>query len=97
MVSQWLGHGSKTIHTIGKLEAAEALARAAGVHALWLAKGIGPRIPAATLAKAEAPARQSSPPPQAPSTRAASTTAATLRIICRARISTPCHDRMRPS
>lgn len=43
VVSQWLGNGSKLIHTIGKMEAAEALANASGFNALWIAKGIGPK------------------------------------------------------
>ncbi len=43
VVSQWLGKGSKTIHTIGKIEAAEALERESGFSALWLAKGILPK------------------------------------------------------
>lgn len=42
VVSQWLGKGSKTIKSIGKLEAAERLERETGFSALWLAKGIGP-------------------------------------------------------
>lgn len=41
VVSQWLGRGSKDIKTIGKLEAAIAIARESGYSALWLAKGIG--------------------------------------------------------
>lgn len=43
VVSQWLGKGSKVIKTIGKQEAAEALARESGYSALWIAKGIGPK------------------------------------------------------
>jgi hypothetical protein len=42
VVSQWLGRGSKTIHSIGKMEAAERLEAATGFLALWIAKGIGP-------------------------------------------------------
>lgn len=42
VVSQWLGKGSKVIKTIGKHEAAQALAHASGYSALWIAKGIGP-------------------------------------------------------
>jgi transcriptional regulator with XRE-family HTH domain len=41
VVSQWLGHGSKTIHSIQKIEAALALERASGFSAAWIAKGIG--------------------------------------------------------
>jgi hypothetical protein len=43
VVSQWLGHGSKEIKTIGKLEAALYLERATGYSALWIAKGDGPK------------------------------------------------------
>lgn len=43
VVSQWLGKGSKEIKSIGKVEAAFALARASGYSATWLAKGIGPK------------------------------------------------------
>lgn len=42
--AQWLGQGSKIIHTIGNMEAAERLERATGYAALWIAKGIGPKI-----------------------------------------------------
>ena len=46
VVSQWLGHGSKTIHSIQKIEAALALERASGFSAAWIAKGIGAkRVP----------------------------------------------------
>lgn len=44
VVSQWLGKGSKEIKTIGKLEAAEAIAAASGFAPLWIAKGIGPKL-----------------------------------------------------
>lgn len=50
VVSQWLGKGSKTIKSIGKLEAAEALERASGFAALWIAKGKGPKFPPAPAA-----------------------------------------------
>lgn len=43
VVSQWLGRSSKTIKTIGKLEAAEAIEQASGFAALWIAKGLGPK------------------------------------------------------
>lgn len=43
-VSQWLGKGSKTIHSIGKLEAAIYIEQASGFAALWVAKGIGPKM-----------------------------------------------------
>jgi transcriptional regulator with XRE-family HTH domain len=42
-VSQWLGNGSKTINSIGKIEAAIYLERKSGFSALWLAKGVGPK------------------------------------------------------
>lgn len=42
VVSQWLGRGSKIIHSIGKMEAAERLEAATGFSALWIAKGAGP-------------------------------------------------------
>ena len=44
VVSQWLGKGSKEIKTIGKLEAAQAIAAASGYATLWIAKGIGPKL-----------------------------------------------------
>lgn len=44
VVSQWMGKGSKVIKTIGKMEAAIYLERATGFSALWLAKGIGPKL-----------------------------------------------------
>jgi hypothetical protein len=47
VVSQWLGKGSKTIKSINKQEAAEALARASGFSSLWIAKGTGPQKPPA--------------------------------------------------
>lgn len=43
VVSQWLGHGTKQILTIGKMEAAERLEAESGFAALWIAKGIGPK------------------------------------------------------
>lgn len=43
VVSQWLGNGSKTIHSIGKIEAAMNIAEATGYSAKWIAKGIGPK------------------------------------------------------
>lgn len=43
VVSQWLGRGSKTIHSIGRMEAAERLEAASGFAALWLATGQGPK------------------------------------------------------
>lgn len=46
-VYQWLGSGKKTIHTIGKLEAAIKLERASGFSAMWLAKGQGPKMASA--------------------------------------------------
>ena len=54
VVSQWLGRGSKPIHTMGKIEAAVALERETGFLAAWIAKGIGPkRKPAAAELDAE--------------------------------------------
>lgn len=44
VVSQWLGHGTKEIKTIGKLEAALFIERQSGYSALWVAKGIGPKL-----------------------------------------------------
>lgn len=43
-VSQWVGKGSKLIHTIGDLEAALNLERESGYSALWIAKGKGPKM-----------------------------------------------------
>lgn len=43
VVSQWLGRGSKTIHSIGKMAAAERIEEKTGYAALWLAKGEGPK------------------------------------------------------
>ncbi|WP_269633166.1 hypothetical protein [Pelomonas sp. BJYL3] len=46
VVSQWLGHGSKIIKNITKLEAAVGIADKSGFNALWIARGIGePRTP----------------------------------------------------
>lgn len=52
VVSQWLGKGSKDIKTIGKLEAALYLERASGYSALWIAKGIGPKMAAPSASRA---------------------------------------------
>lgn len=43
-VSQWLGKGTKTIHSIGQIEAAIKLERKTGYSALWLAKGKGVKM-----------------------------------------------------
>jgi transcriptional regulator with XRE-family HTH domain len=43
VVSQWLGQGSKPIHSMGRIEAATAIERASGFSATWIAKGIGPK------------------------------------------------------
>lgn len=43
VVSQWRGKGTKLIKTIGKIAAAEALSRASGYSALWIATGAGPK------------------------------------------------------
>lgn len=42
-VAQWRGQGSKIIHSIGNMQAAENLERATGCAALWIAKGEGPK------------------------------------------------------
>ncbi len=42
--AQWLGQGSKIIHTIGSQRAAENLERETGYCALWIAKGDGPKF-----------------------------------------------------
>lgn len=42
--AQWLGQGSKIIHTIGNMQAAENLERETGYKALWIAKGEGPKF-----------------------------------------------------
>lgn len=42
-VAQWRGQGSKIIHSIGNMQAAEKLERATGCAALWIAKGEGPK------------------------------------------------------
>lgn len=44
VVSQWLGKGSKIIHTIGKVDAAFRIQQASGFHAVWVAEGIGPKF-----------------------------------------------------
>lgn len=41
VVSQWLGHGSKEIKSISKLEAAFGIAELSGFNPLWIARGIG--------------------------------------------------------
>lgn len=41
--AQWLGQGSKIIHTIGNQQAAENLEKETGFCALWIAKGVGPK------------------------------------------------------
>lgn len=46
VVSQWLGKAEKTIKTIGKLEAAIYIERESGYSALWVAKGMGPKLAA---------------------------------------------------
>lgn len=43
-VYQWLGHGSKEIHGISRIDVAERLAAASGYNALWLARGEGPKF-----------------------------------------------------
>lgn len=43
-VSQWLGKGSKIIKSIGSIEAAERLEHASGFRALWIAKGLVPKM-----------------------------------------------------
>lgn len=49
VVSQWLGNGARPIKAIGKPAAADALAKASGFNALWLATGSGPKHPAIGL------------------------------------------------
>lgn len=44
-VAQWLGQGSKTIHSIGRVDAAERRAAASGYNALWIALGKGEKSP----------------------------------------------------
>jgi transcriptional regulator with XRE-family HTH domain len=44
VVSQWLGRSTKTIKSIGKLQAAERIERESGYAALWVAKGLGPKL-----------------------------------------------------
>jgi transcriptional regulator with XRE-family HTH domain len=65
VISQWLGKGTKEIKSIGDTAAAERLAQATGYALLWIAKGQGPKKPAAaaraaahptTVLKAEEPA-----------------------------------------
>ena len=43
-VAQWRGQGSKIIHSIGNMQAAENLERETGYAALWIAKGEGPKL-----------------------------------------------------
>lgn len=43
VVSQWLGHGSRPIRSMNKLDAADRIAAASGYAALWIAKGLGPK------------------------------------------------------
>lgn len=44
VVSQWLGKGSKEIKSIGATVAAERIEVASGFAALWVAKGLGPKM-----------------------------------------------------
>lgn len=46
VVSQWLGKSSKIIKSIGKMQAAERIEQESGYAALWIAKGLGPKIAA---------------------------------------------------
>jgi hypothetical protein len=48
VISQWLGHSTKPVRSIGRLEAAIYLERASGFSALWIAKGVGPKKVEAT-------------------------------------------------
>lgn len=43
-VGQWLGKSKKEIKTIGRLEAVQAIERESGFSALWVAKGMGPKL-----------------------------------------------------
>jgi transcriptional regulator with XRE-family HTH domain len=53
VVSQWLGRSSKTIKSIGKVQAAERIEAESGYAALWIAKGLGPKmLPAAEASDA---------------------------------------------
>lgn len=56
--AQWLGQGSKIIHTIGNQQAAENLERETGFCALWIAKGIGPKYVADQRAGQISPERR---------------------------------------
>jgi SOS-response transcriptional repressor LexA len=44
VVSQWLGHGSKEIKSMGSVSAAVLLGRASGFDPIWIATGKGPKI-----------------------------------------------------
>jgi hypothetical protein len=54
VVSQWLGKGSKEIKSIGKLEAVLGIERESGYSALWVGKGLGPKMAPAKRAAAAA-------------------------------------------
>lgn len=43
-VAQWAGKGSKIIHAITDVEVALNLERETGYSALWIAKGLGPKM-----------------------------------------------------
>lgn len=45
-VGQWLGKSKKEIKTIGRLEAVQAIERESGFSALWVAKGVEPKMAA---------------------------------------------------
>ena len=67
VVSQWLGGGSKPIHSIGRIEAALAIERESGFFATWVAKGMGPkRRPAAPTWQVAEPGAPYVPVPLAP-------------------------------
>lgn len=44
LVSQWLGVSQRPVYQINKAEAAERLSIASGYAALWIAKGLGPKM-----------------------------------------------------
>jgi hypothetical protein len=72
VVSQWLGKGGKPTRSIGKQEAAEALSKESGFSALWIAKGLGPKLTA----------------PKAPLAHALSHSPFNLRLVTREQVMT---------
>lgn len=43
-VGQWCGQGNRTIHSIADVEVALKLEQATGLSAIWIAKGVGPKL-----------------------------------------------------